>query len=95
MVNFQTRIGNYKEGRKYLLEAKKISVKSKNHKDNVVYLHAKGVLEAAENKTLRSIKTLTKAMKIAKEMSNDETILVNLSGRGDKDADFVAGYLSL
>jgi tryptophan synthase beta chain len=34
-------------------------------------------------------------MKIAKDMSGDETILVNLSGRGDKDADFVASYLSL
>ncbi len=35
------------------------------------------------------------AMKIAKTMSSDETILVNLSGRGDKDADFVADKLSL
>jgi len=35
------------------------------------------------------------AMKIAKTMSKDETILINLSGRGDKDADFVAELLSL
>jgi tryptophan synthase beta chain len=34
-------------------------------------------------------------MKMAKEMSSDKNILVNLSGRGDKDADFVAEYLSL
>ena len=35
------------------------------------------------------------AMKIAKDISCDATILVKLSGRGDKDADFVANYLSL
>jgi len=29
------------------------------------------------------------AMKEAKKMSKDETILINLSGRGDKDIDFV------
>ncbi len=29
------------------------------------------------------------AMKIAKNMGKDQTILVNLSGRGDKDIDFV------
>jgi tryptophan synthase beta chain len=34
-------------------------------------------------------------MKIAKDMTRDDAILVNLSGRGDKDADFVASYLSL
>ena len=35
------------------------------------------------------------AMKIIKDMSPDETILANLSRRSDKDADFVADYLSL
>ena len=35
------------------------------------------------------------AMKLAKTMSPEQTILVNLSGRGDKDADFVANRLSL
>ncbi|WP_206675313.1 tryptophan synthase subunit beta [Mariprofundus sp. NF] len=44
---------------------------------------------------LESAHAVAYAMKIAKEMSADETILVNLSGRGDKDADFVANYLSL
>jgi len=29
------------------------------------------------------------AMKLAKDLSKDTTILVNLSGRGDKDIDFV------
>ena len=44
---------------------------------------------------LESAHAVAYAMKIAKDMSVDETILVNLSGRGDKDADFVAEYLSL
>ena len=44
---------------------------------------------------LESAHAVAYAMKIAKDMSPDETILVNLSGRGDKDADFVADYLSL
>ena len=44
---------------------------------------------------LESAHAIAHAMKIAKDMSNDETILVNLSGRGDKDADFVAERLSL
>jgi len=34
-------------------------------------------------------------MRTAATMSNDQTILVNLSGRGDKDADFVAEKLGL
>ena len=44
---------------------------------------------------LESAHAIAHAMKIAKGMSSEETILVNLSGRGDKDADFVADYLSL
>ena len=44
---------------------------------------------------LESAHAVAYAMKIAKDMSSDKTILVNLSGRGDKDADFVADYLSL
>jgi len=44
---------------------------------------------------LESAHAIAYAMKLAKTMSNDETILVNLSGRGDKDADFVADKLSL
>jgi tryptophan synthase beta chain len=34
-------------------------------------------------------------MKQAATMSKDQTILINLSGRGDKDADFVANKLGL
>lgn len=44
---------------------------------------------------LESAHAVAYAMKIAGNMSSDETILINLSGRGDKDADFVADYLSL
>jgi len=38
---------------------------------------------------LESAHAVAYAMKIAKSMSPDQTILVNLSGRGDKDIDFV------
>ena len=44
---------------------------------------------------LESAHAVAHAMKIASRMSTDETILVNLSGRGDKDADFVANHLGL
>jgi len=44
---------------------------------------------------LESAHAVAYAIKIAKAMSSDETILINLSGRGDKDADFVAGRLAL
>ena len=35
------------------------------------------------------------AMRVAPQMSKDQSILINLSGRGDKDADFVANKLGL
>jgi len=38
---------------------------------------------------LESAHAVAFAMKLAKEMSKDESILINLSGRGDKDVDFV------
>jgi len=44
---------------------------------------------------LESAHAIAYAMKIAATMSEDQTILVNLSGRGDKDADFVAEKLKL
>lgn len=44
---------------------------------------------------LESAHAVAYASRIAKDMSPEETILVNLSGRGDKDADFVAEKLSL
>ena len=44
---------------------------------------------------LESSHAVAYAMKIAKELGPDKTILVNLSGRGDKDADFIANYLGI
>ena len=44
---------------------------------------------------LESAHAVAYAMKIAKDMPADANILVNLSGRGDKDADFVADKLGL
>ena len=44
---------------------------------------------------LESSHAVAYAMRVAKEFGPDKTILVNLSGRGDKDADFVADYLKL
>jgi len=44
---------------------------------------------------LESAHAVAYAMQIAGDMSSDQDILINLSGRGDKDADFVADVLSL
>ncbi len=44
---------------------------------------------------LESAHAVAYAMKLAREMSPGQNILVNLSGRGDKDADFVAEKLKL
>lgn len=44
---------------------------------------------------LESAHAIAYAMKLAKSLPEDQSILVNLSGRGDKDADFVAEKLSL
>ena len=44
---------------------------------------------------LESAHAVAYAVRLAKGMSPAETILVNLSGRGDKDADFVAEKLGL
>ncbi|WP_230658460.1 tryptophan synthase subunit beta [Psychrobacter sp. I-STPA10] len=44
---------------------------------------------------LESAHAIAYAMKIAKTMSADDSILVNLSGRGDKDIDFVLSKVDL
>ncbi|MDF1688408.1 MAG: tryptophan synthase subunit beta [Cycloclasticus sp.] len=44
---------------------------------------------------LESAHAVAYAIKKAKSMSSSETILVNLSGRGDKDADFIADKFGL
>ena len=44
---------------------------------------------------LESSHAVAYAVRTAKNMSKDQTILVNLSGRGDKDIDFVLGQLDV
>ncbi len=44
---------------------------------------------------LESAHAIAQAMKMAKDLPASDSILVNLSGRGDKDADFVAEKLKL
>jgi tryptophan synthase beta chain len=44
---------------------------------------------------LESAHAVAYAMRIAPTMTNDQSMLINLSGRGDKDADFVADKLGL
>jgi tryptophan synthase beta chain len=44
---------------------------------------------------LESAHAIAYAMRIASSMTTEQTILINLSGRGDKDADFVAEKLGL
>lgn len=44
---------------------------------------------------LESAHAIASAMKLAKDLSVEQSILINLSGRGDKDADFIAERLSL
>ena len=49
-----------------------------------------GIIPAIE-----SAHALAGALELAKELGPDSTILVNLSGRGDKDAHTAAQYFSL
>ena len=56
----------------------------------MVLSRTEGIIPALE-----SAHAVAYAMKAAKTMSPEQTILVNLSGRGDKDADFVANHLGL
>jgi len=44
---------------------------------------------------LESAHAVAWAMRVAPEMASDQQILINLSGRGDKDADYVADKLGL
>ncbi|MEI6498794.1 MAG: tryptophan synthase subunit beta [bacterium] len=44
---------------------------------------------------LESAHAVAHAMKLAKNLSSDQTIVVNLSGRGDKDVDYVADRVAL
>jgi len=78
----------------YLKDIKRVEYKTIDDKECLdAFLQLsrlEGIIPALE-----SAHAVAYAMKIAKDMSSDETILVNLSGRGDKDVDFVANLLSL
>jgi len=65
--------------------------------DDIECLDAFMVLSRVEGiiPALESAHAIAYAMRTAATMSKDQSILVNLSGRGDKDADFVAEKLSL
>ena len=56
----------------------------------MVLSRTEGIIPALE-----SAHAVAFAMREAPQMGRDQTILVNLSGRGDKDADFVAAKLQL
>lgn len=78
----------------YLKDLKRVRYESIDDKECLDAFMAlsrtEGIIPALE-----SAHAIAYAMKIAKDMPADKTILINLSGRGDKDADFVAEYLSL
>lgn len=44
---------------------------------------------------LESSHAVAHALKLAPKLSRDHIIVVNLSGRGDKDIDYVAGQIAL
>lgn len=72
----------------YLKDIKRVSYVSANDEETVNAFFelskTEGIIPALE-----SSHAIAFAMKLAKELSSDQTILVNLSGRGDKDVDFV------
>ena len=78
----------------YLKDIKRVQYETADDKECLdafmVMSRLEGIIPALE-----SAHAIAYAMRIATTMSNDQTILVNLSGRGDKDADFVAEKLGL
>ena len=78
----------------YLKDIKRVRYETIDDKECldafIILSRTEGIIPALE-----SAHAVAYAMKIAKDMPADKSILVNLSGRGDKDADFVADKLSL
>ena len=78
----------------YLKDIKRVRYESIDDKDCLDAFmelsRVEGIIPALE-----SAHAVAFAMKIAPGMAKDKNILINLSGRGDKDADFVAETLSL
>jgi len=78
----------------YLKDLKRVEYEIANDKECLdafmTLSRMEGIIPALE-----SAHAVAYAMRIAPSMSSDQTILINLSGRGDKDADFVAEKLGL
>lgn len=78
----------------YLKDLKRVEYQSADDKeclDAFMKLsQVEGIIPALE-----SAHAVAYAMRTAPSMTTDQTILINLSGRGDKDADFVAEKLGL
>lgn len=78
----------------YLKDVKRVTYETADDKECLdafmTLSRLEGIIPALE-----SAHAIAYAMRIAKTMSKDQTILINLSGRGDKDADFVANKLKL
>lgn len=72
----------------YLKDLSRVNYQSANDKEVIEAFfelsRTEGIIPALE-----SAHAIAYAMKLAKTLSPDKTILVNLSGRGDKDADYV------
>ncbi|MEK7170469.1 MAG: tryptophan synthase subunit beta [Patescibacteria group bacterium] len=66
------------------------------HATDTEALHAFKLLSTLEGiiPALESAHAVAEALKVAPKMSKDKIIIVNLSGRGDKDLDTVIGYLN-
>jgi tryptophan synthase beta chain len=78
----------------YLKDLKRVEYETADDKE---CLNAFMVLSRMEGiiPALESAHAIAYAMRTAGSMSSEQTILINLSGRGDKDADFVAEKLGL
>lgn len=72
----------------YLKDIKRVNYETINDKEAISAFfelsRVEGIIPAVE-----SAHAVAYAMKLAAKLGKDETILVNLSGRGDKDIDFV------
>ncbi|MCD4818872.1 MAG: tryptophan synthase subunit beta [Candidatus Cloacimonetes bacterium] len=73
----------------YLKDIKRVQYKTIN---DVEAIEAFSTLSQVEGiiPALESAHAIAYAMKLASKLDKDQTILVNLSGRGDKDIDFIA-----
>jgi tryptophan synthase beta chain len=72
----------------YLKEIGRTKVAHANDKETIDAFYKLSQLEGIIP-AIESSHAVAFAMKLAKELDKDKTILVNLSGRGDKDIDFV------